>query len=69
MNDKTEECRIAELINCESIEKLTDKLVKFALGELKLSDQQAEAAMLIIDKAIPDLKPVTLAEALGEEGD
>jgi len=51
---------IEELINCENIEKLTDILVKFVLGELKLSDQQAEAVMLIIDKAIPDLKPVPL---------
>ena len=51
---------IEELINCESIEKLTDILVKFGLGELKLSDQQAEAIMFIIDKAIPDLKPVPL---------
>jgi len=61
MNDK------AELISCESIEKLTDTLVKFVLGELKLSDQQAEAAMLIIDKAIPALKPVTLEQMLDEE--
>lgn len=52
--------RIAELINCESIGKLTDILVKFVLGELKLSDQQAEAVMLIIDKDIPDLKPVPI---------
>ncbi len=52
--------RIEELINCENIEKLTDVLVKFALGELKLSDQQAEAIMFIIDKDIPDLKPVPI---------
>ena len=57
---------IEELINCESIEKLTDILVKFVLGELKLSDQQAEAVMLIIDKAIPDLKSVSLQYELQE---
>ena len=52
--------RIEELTDCGNIEELTDMLFKFVLGELKLSDQQAEAIMLIIDKANPDLKSVTI---------
>jgi len=69
MNDKTEDHRIAEVLDTESLKGLIDTLHKFVMGEVELSDQQVETARLIIDKAIPALKPVTLAEALGEEED
>ena len=63
MYDKTEDYRIAELTDCETLKDLIDMLHKFVMGDLKLSDKQAEAAMLIISKAIPALKPISMEEA------
>ena len=63
MNDKTEDYRIAELTDCETLKDLIDTLHKFVMGEVELSNEQFEAIKLIIDKAIPDLKPVSMEEA------
>jgi len=63
MKDKTENYKIVELIDYKSLKDLMDMLRKFAMGDLKLSDKQVEAIMLIIDKAVPALKPVSMEEA------
>jgi len=63
MSNETQGYEIAELIDYKSLKDLMDMLHKYVMGDLKLSDKQAEAAMLIVNKAIPALKPVSMEEA------
>ena len=63
MKDKTEDYNNADVIDYETLKELIDTLHKFVMGEVDLSVEQFEAAKLIIDKAIPALKPVSMEEA------
>ena len=58
---------ILNFIDSPTLEKLVDRLTQFILGEIDMSDEQIEAAMLIVDRTIPSLKPVTLEEAFADQ--
>ena len=63
----TEQIGIHDVIDYSTLMRLVDQLGKVALGEITLTSEQTEALMFLVDKAIPDLKPESLEEALMDE--
>ena len=63
----TQEYKIGDFIDRETLEKMADNLTAFALGEIELTTEQVEATMMFVNKAVPSLKPISLEEALADE--